>query len=140
MRVVVFIDEHDDQASFLQRLIPVLPAGAEPHIVHVVNPLVDAADRFALSNAEALAGLHAEWETRLDQIAAALPGATTAVEDLQRGEDAAPGLLRVASEAGAGLIALGTRRAGTMRGALLGSVADAVLRGASVPVLVVRMG
>ena len=139
MRVVVFVDEHDDQASFLQRVVPVLPSGAELHLMHVVNPLVDAADRFALSNAEALAGLAAEWRTRLEALAAAVSGATCAVETLHHGEDVSTGLLRVAAEAGAGLIALATRRAGTMRGMILGSVADAVMRGARVPVLVVHV-
>lgn len=139
MRVVIFVDEHDDRASFLARVAPVLPAGAEPHLVHVVNPLVDASDRFALSNAEALQGLVAEWQTSLDELVGVLPGATTAVETLQRGEDVAPGLLRIAAEAGAGLIALGTRHAGTLRGAILGSVADAVVRHARIPVLVVHI-
>jgi nucleotide-binding universal stress UspA family protein len=137
--VVVFVDEHDDQLSFLQRVLPVLPAGAQLHLVHVVNPMVDASDRFALSNAEALAGLTAEWQARLDALAAEVPGATTAVENVQRGEDIGPGLLRVAAEADAGLLALGTRRAGTMRGMILGSVADAVMREARMPVLVVHV-
>jgi len=137
--VVAFVDEHDDQSLFLQRVVPVLPAGAQLHLVHVVNPMVDAADRFALSNAEALAGLIAEWRSRLDALAAGVPGATTAVENLQRGEDIGPGLLRVAADADASLIALGTRRAGTMRGMILGSVADAVMRGARIPVLVVNI-
>lgn len=137
--MVVFVDEHDDQSSFLQRVLPVLPAGAQLHLVHVVNPMVDASDRFALSNAEALAGLTAEWQARLDALAAEVPGATTAVENVQRGEDIGPGLLRVAAEADAGLIALGTRRAGTMRGMILGSVADAVMRAARIPVLVVHV-
>jgi nucleotide-binding universal stress UspA family protein len=125
--------------SFLQRVLPVLPAGAQLHLVHVVNPMVDASDRFALSNAEALAGLTAEWQARLDALAAEVPGATTAVENVQRGEDIGPGLLRVAAEADAGLLALGTRRAGTMRGMILGSVADAVMREARMPVLVVHV-
>lgn len=137
--MVVFVDEHDDRVSFLQRLSAVLPAGAEPHIVHIVNPLVDAADRFALSNAEAMQGLVAEWQSRLDELATALPGATTAVETLQHGEDMSAGLLRVADESGAGLLALATRNAGTMRGMILGSIADAVLRGARVPVLIVHV-
>ncbi len=137
--MVVFVDEHDDQLSFLQRVLPVLPAGAQLHLVHVVNPMVDASDRFALSNAEALAGLTAEWQARLDALAAEVPGATTAVENVQRGEDIGPGLLRVAAEADAGLLALGTRRAGTMRGMILGSVADAVMREARMPVLVVHV-
>ena len=63
----------------------------------------------------------------------------SAVADLARGEDIGPGLLRVAAEADAGLIALGTRRAGTMRGMILGSVADAVMRVARIPVLVVHV-
>lgn len=137
--MVVFVDEHDDRVSFLQRLSPVLPAGAEPHIVHIVDPLVDAADRFALSNAEAMQGLVAEWQSRLDELATALPGATTAVEALQHGEDMSTGLLRVADESDAGLLALATRNAGTMRGMILGSIADAVLRGARVPVLIVHV-
>lgn len=136
--MVVFVDEHDDQSSFLQRVVPVLPGGAQVHLAHVVNPMVDAADRFALSNAEALAGLTAEWQARLDALAAEIPGATTGIQNLQRGEDIGPGLLRVAAEADAGLVVLGTRRAGTMRGMILGSVADAVMREARVPVLVVR--
>lgn len=137
--MVAFVDEHDDQSVFLQRVLPVLPEGAQLHLVHVVNPMVDAADRFALSNAEALAGLTAEWRARLEALAAGVTGATTAVENLQRGEDIGPGLLRVAADADASLIALGTWRAGTMRGMILGSVADAVMRAARIPVLVVHI-
>ena len=136
---MAFIDEHDDRSTFIERLVPVLPAEATVHLVHVVNPIVDAADRFALSNAEAVQGLAAEWQARLADLASVLPGATTAVATLERGEDIGPGLIRVAAEAGADLIAIGTRRAGTFGGMILGSVADAVMRAARVPVLVIHV-
>ena len=140
MRVVVFVDEGEDRIVFLDRLCPVLPADAEVTLVHVVNPLVDAAGRFALTNAEAVAGLVAEWESHLAELCPRIPGATAAVEKLGRGEDVADGLIRIATEAGADMLALSTRRAGTFRGRVLGSVADGVMAKARLPILVIHVG
>ncbi len=47
-------------------------------------------------------------------------------------------IVRVAEEIGAGLIVMGSRGLGGVRGALKGSVSDSVVRHAHCPVLIVR--
>ena len=63
-------------------------------------------------------------------------GATIDVRVLVDGE-AASTILEVATQSGADLIVLPTRRRGPLSRAFLGSVADKVVRGATVPILLV---
>jgi nucleotide-binding universal stress UspA family protein len=56
------------------------------------------------------------------------------------GDDAARGLINVASTEGANFIAVGAHRSGGLRRAVLGRVGEAVVRESPVPVLVVRPG
>jgi len=64
-------------------------------------------------------------------------GGKVAQAYLRMGE-AAPEIVALGEEIGAGLIVMGSRGRGGMRGALMGSVSDSVMRHAHCPVLVVR--
>ena len=71
----------------------------------------------------------------VEQVRAA--GATVALAHLRMGE-AAPEIVALGEEIGAGLIVMGSRGLGGIRRALMGSVSDSVMRHAHCPVLVVR--
>jgi nucleotide-binding universal stress UspA family protein len=105
----------------------------------VLNPLIDAADVVAPTTEEAMHQVEARVS---DQIDAALEGiaadATVRIETVARGEDVAEHLARVAAEEGATLLAIASRRAVGLRGNLMGSVAQEVLRLSPCPVVVVR--
>ena len=65
-------------------------------------------------------------------------GGTVAVGHLKMGERRDEAIVHLAEEIGAGLIVIGSRGYGGLKRALLGNVADSVVRHAHCPVLVVR--
>ena len=65
-------------------------------------------------------------------------GGTVAVAHLKMGERRDEAVVKLAEEIGAGLIVIGSRGFGGLKRALLGNVADSVVRHAHCPVLVVR--
>jgi nucleotide-binding universal stress UspA family protein len=74
-------------------------------------------------------------EEEVGQVQAA--GGTVAQAHLRMGE-VAPEIVALGEEIGVGLIVIGSRGRGGMRGALMGSVSESVMRHAHCPVLVVR--
>ena len=115
------------------------PAHGELIVCRVLNPLVDAANVVAATTAEAMEQVEARVSDEIDE---ALDGfdatATVRIESVGRGEDVAEHLVRVAAEEGATLLAISSRRASGLRGALMGSVAQEVLRLSPCPVVIVR--
>jgi nucleotide-binding universal stress UspA family protein len=76
-------------------------------------------------------------EAQIEKIEQA--GGTVAGKHLRTAErHRAEQIVRVAEEMGAGLIVMGSRGLGGVRGALMGSVSDSVVRHAHCPVLIVR--
>jgi nucleotide-binding universal stress UspA family protein len=65
-------------------------------------------------------------------------GGTVAIAHLKMGERRDEAIVHLAEDIGAGLIVMGTRGYGGLKRALLGNVADSVVRHAHCPVLVVR--
>ena len=65
-------------------------------------------------------------------------GGTVAVAHLRMGEERDEAIVHLAEDIDAGLIVIGSRGFGGLRRALLGNVADSVVRHAHCPVLVVR--
>src|SRR5687768_7716984 len=65
-------------------------------------------------------------------------GGTVAIAHLRMGERRDEAIVHLAEEIGAGLIVIGSRGFGGLKRALLGNVADSVVRHAHCPVLVVR--
>lgn len=68
------------------------------------------------------------------------PGSVSVKHDVQRGEAAGPAIVRYAERAGIDLIVMGTTGRRGMRRAVLGSVAEEVVRTAPCPVCTVRAG
>ena len=141
LKVLVAFDGSDGAEAALQvaaRLVR--EAGGPVLLLHVLNPSSDAADVFAASQREALEIVVQRERDALAARAAALESVETEVrcELLERGEDAWHGILRVAGEWNADFIAIASRRAAGLGGALLGSVTSGVLQHSDVPVLVVR--
>ena len=117
--------------------------GAALHLVRIVEfphgiPSVYLPDA-VLSAREQLDGAReaAEQETRdlVDRLQDRGVAATSSVEVAGH---AAPGILSAAKDGSFDLIAIATHGRGGVRRMVLGSVADKVIRGAEVPVLVVR--
>jgi nucleotide-binding universal stress UspA family protein len=65
-------------------------------------------------------------------------GGTVAIAHLRMGERRDEAIVHLAEEIGAGLIVIGSRGFGGLKRALMGNVADSVVRHAHCPVLVVR--
>ena len=65
-------------------------------------------------------------------------GGSVAIAHLRMGERRDEAIVHLAEEIGAGLIVIGSRGFGGLKRALLGNVADSVVRHAHCPVLVVR--
>jgi len=65
-------------------------------------------------------------------------GGTVAIAHLKFGERRDEAIVHLAEDIGAGLIVIGSRGFGGLRRALLGNVADSVVRHAHCPVVVVR--
>ena len=112
----------------LLRVIPPPYPVPSPYIPH-------AAQEFKAHEAETQAAHGA-----LEREAAAMAAEGLRVEvETRPGSHPAQGILEFASEAGVGLIAMTTRGRGGVSRLVLGSVADKVIRGGTVPVLFHRM-
>lgn len=135
MRIVVAWDGSDGAQAALRQAQAVAGDGGQIDLVHVLNPLTDAADVQAPSTHEAMAILSQRARATMAQAAA--PGMGQAVVVLDHGEDVPDRLLREAQTRGADLVVIASKRAAGWRGAL-GSVAQQVLQDATLPVLVVR--
>jgi nucleotide-binding universal stress UspA family protein len=123
--------------------------GSQLHVVYVggegfyETPLVEFATLEPTSIAREYSDLMSNIERterelldeEVEKVLAA--GGTVAQAHLRMGE-AAPEIVALGEEIGAGLIVIGSRGRGGMRGALMGSVSDSVMRHAHCPVLVVR--
>jgi nucleotide-binding universal stress UspA family protein len=115
--------------------------GVEYHVVRVLAPLAVAAAEVLHRRGEkpAVRAQQARVETVLESTAEALRarGAAVRVQAIT-GDGAAASILRYVDEHGMDLVAMTTRSRGGLERWLLGSVADKVLRGASVPLLLLN--
>ena len=116
--------------------------GAPVVLLHVLNPLLDAADVVAPTTEVAMVVVteraRAALAAAVSDAALNANDATCEVVEVRRGEDCAEAIERVAAQHGATMIVISSRHVASVAGALLGSVTDHVLRNASCPVLVVR--
>lgn len=110
------------------------------HIVHHPMPIAEPPVPYLVGFDE---GLSKELESQAETYLGALAGALRedglpVVTKIAAGGDTASSILGLVEEAEAGMIALATHGESGVRRLLLGSVADKVMRGASVPVLMCR--
>ena len=141
MRVAVGFDESEGAESALQAALNVAAASnGALLLIRVFNPRFDAAEVFATSNADAAGIVVEEWRHKLDERSQLIRDVPVEclVQVAQRGEETGPALVRGADEWHADLIAIGSRRATGLSGALLGSVAAGVINASACPTLLVR--
>lgn len=112
--------------------------GAEYLLVHVVMPLVLPPEATGAPPLD-LSELHESAEAYLEDVADRVRGRVPSVKTRVL-EDAhtARAILQYAAESGADLVAMETHGRSGLSRLLLGSVADKVVRGSGVPVLVHR--
>jgi nucleotide-binding universal stress UspA family protein len=115
------------------------PLGARVVVTHVFDlPVVGLLDASLIVDAKTAARLSDEAQSALDAELARVRDRGVKLEALLRQGDPRVALPEIAKGAGAGLLVVGSHgRRGVAR-ALLGSVAESVVRASTVPVVVVR--
>lgn len=115
-------------------------AGADVVLLNVVNPIADAASIVAPTREEAVRTLVADRQVYLERYTHQFdPPATVRVEEARHGEDVPECIARAAREQQADILVIATNRASGVRGLILGSVAQHLLRLSPCPILVVRV-
>ena len=143
MRLVVAFDGSEGaRAALREAVVLARETGATVALLHVLQPLLDAAHVVAPTTRAAMVTVAAEARVVMDA-AVAQSGLDDAkvdrlVVEVERGEDEAEAIERIAGEQAATMLVISSRRAASVTGALLGSVAGHVIRHAPCPVLVVR--
>jgi len=143
MRLVVAFDGSEGaRAALREAVVLARETGATVALLHVLQPLLDAAHVVAPTTRAAMVTVAAEARAVMDA-AVAQSGLDDAkvdrlVVEVERGEDEAEAIERIAAEQAATMLVISSRRAASVTGALLGSVAGHVIRHAPCPVLVVR--
>lgn len=107
-------------------------------LLHVVNPLTDAAGVLAERRDTAVARVMAERQHYLDARLAETGATEIALELLRHGEDRPGAIARVCVERGADMLAVASNRASGVRGLILSGVTQQLLCLSPYPVLVVR--
>ena len=111
---------------------------SERAFVHVVDPALMAGTESAIPGEELAALVEQDAKALLDKLSSQAAEGPSALQFLRRGAPASE-ILNVAREWGADMIVMGTHGQGGVARLLVGSVAEAVLRRASCPVLVARL-
>jgi nucleotide-binding universal stress UspA family protein len=140
-RVLIPLDGSALAESILDQVDTVFPATTELELVRVVVPPVAVAPSFAVTWAPVLADVLEQELARADQylqaVTARLRGQGSSVRAaVVTALSPAEAIASRAAERRCDVIALATRGAGGLERALLGSVADKVIRAAQVPVVV----
>ena len=141
MRILVAFDGTEGAREALRVAHGIAaPSQGELIVCWVLNPRVDAADIVAATAAEAMVEVEARANAAIDEAIANLEATTLVrIASVSRGEDVAERLARIAVEEEATLLAIASRRAVGLRGNLMGSVAQEVLRLSPCPVVIVRL-
>lgn len=140
MKILLPLDGSEPALEAVQWALRVIANGLQAELVlaNVQEPthlyeVVLAHDAELLERASIEAGEHA-----LQSGEALLSAAGVACERVVASGDPAHKIIDIAEHQQCDLILLVARDAGSLRGALLGSVSDAVLRSSSVPVTIVK--
>ena len=143
MRILIALDGNAESEATLapaERLVRA--TGGDALLLSVMDPYIDVANVVADSRHEAMISVVAERRAYLERCAQQLDGLPVTIlpEVLERGEDVPSAIVRVCREQQADMIVVASKQASGLRGLLLGSTAQQVLRLAPCPVLVVRSG
>lgn len=115
------------------------PLGAELVLLHTFElPLIGFPDGAMVATAELTSRIVAASQEALDKEVAARKDAGVPIKPILRQGDAWQMVLATAQETGANLIVMGTHGRRGLPRALIGSVAEKVVRTAPVPVLIVH--
>jgi YjbE family integral membrane protein len=141
-RVLLAVDGSDGAEHAVKRLLALRgelrdSAGLQVHLINVQRPVPGDVARFVPG--QTLEDYHRERSDKaLAPARALLDAAGLAHQDVQRVGDPGPTIAQTARELGSDLIVMGARGLATHTAALLGSVAQATIEHAAVPVLVVK--
>lgn len=143
MRLLVAFDGSEGaRAAFREATSIARETAASVVLLQVLNPLLDAADVVAPTTGAAMVVVSARTQSALEAAADAAKLEAGTVECVVaiagHGDDYAEVIEREAGARGATMVVISSRRAASVAGAVLGSVADHVIRHAPCPVLVVR--
>lgn len=140
MQFLVAFDGSDGALRALRESAPIASAaGAAITVMQVLDPRVDARDVTAETTIEAMKVVKQQTLEQIERaITAVGVDATARVEVVERGEDVGEAIARIANQEGVAAVAISTRRAAGLGGALLGSVTQQVIKHADCPVLVVN--
>ncbi len=140
MKLLIALETSENDEAVVQPAAELARASAaEVVLLNVVNPLTDGASVVAPSRSEALVAVRAERTAHLERFQVQFPGARVRIEDLKHGEDIPTAIARVATDEAADILVIATNRASGVRGLILGSVAQHLLRLSPCPLLVVRV-
>jgi nucleotide-binding universal stress UspA family protein len=139
--VLVPLDGSAAAESVLDLLPPLLATGAAVTLTTVIHqpfPLSSVYLPHAITEETLTSERKAQMEVYLKKVAAQLEKRGFSSVDIRivEGEDAARAVLELAGGEGTDLVALSTRGRGAVSRLLLGSVADKIVRGANLPLLV----
>jgi nucleotide-binding universal stress UspA family protein len=140
MKLVIAIQVSDDRQVVLDPARQLAAAAdAEALLLNVVNPFTDASNVVADTRREAVGAVVAERLGTLEGLAKQFDRPVQVmVEELRQGEDVPECIARVAREEQADILVIATNRAAGVRGLILGSVAQHLMRLSPCPILVVR--
>jgi len=141
MHILVAFDGSEGARAALREAVQLARAtNGDLIVLDVVQPRADAANVVATSMAEAVQQVVAERRAAAAGAVRELHAERAAirVDELPRDRDVPEHIVAVAAESGADLIAISSQRAAGVRGLVLGSVTQHVLRLAEMPVMVVR--
>ena len=110
---------------------------AQAALVYAIDPSSIYAPEAGMAADELALSAEADGKRLMDDLRARLPADTHLLQFLPRGQPAAE-IVKAAKEWGADLIVIGSHGRRGLTRALLGSVAEVVMRHAHCPVLVVR--
>ena len=140
MKIVVAYDGSDGAKQAARASVPIARASdATLLLLHVINPRADLGG-IQGSHDEALREATRRAEDEAKAFAADLYDRTEVrVATVERGEDTGETVCRVATDEGAEMLVIATRRAGGLSGFFLGSVTQQLIRHSACPVMVVRV-
>ena len=132
--IVVAVDFGPSSVRAAQAALLVAAYGGTVTLTHVVPRPVRFAPLNMVPDVDLAINVHALFDHFREEIASSVPDGVNVETHLING-DAVDGILSSVAHVGADFIGIGTNGAGKFARLILGSVAEAVLHGADVPVL-----